>query len=128
MRFLLDTCTFLWWATGDKRLPPDVRDYVTDPDNDVYLSAVSAWEISLKHRLGRMPLPEVPEVYVPDRRRRLGIEPLPFDEIAACHTRLLPDHHRDPFDRALVAQAIVEGLVLLTPDDAVRCYPVRTQW
>jgi len=128
MRILLDTCTFLWWATGDRRLSEAAFGLVVDPGNDVYLSAVSAWEIALKHRLGRLPLPEVPETYVPDRRARLGVEPLPFDETAACHTRLLPDLHRDPFDRALTAHALVNGLVLLTPDQAIRQYPVRTLW
>ncbi len=128
MKLLLDTCTFLWLAADDPRLSPAARDACTDPGNDVYLSAISAWEMTIKHRLGRLPLPAPPQVYVSDRRTRLQIEPLPFGEAAACHVHLLPVHHRDPFDRALVAQAIVTGAVLVTPDDEIRRYPAPTLW
>lgn len=128
MRLLLDTCTFLWVVGGAKELSAGAREAVVDPANEVFLSAVSAWEIAVKNRLGRLPLPQRPEVFVPAQRAAHGIEPLALGEEAALHVAKLPDLHRDRFDRALIAQALVDGLILLTPDDTVRQYPVRTLW
>jgi PIN domain nuclease of toxin-antitoxin system len=125
---LLDTCTFLWLVGDSPRLSKRARDQFALPDNEVYLSAASAWEIALKHRLGRLPLPDPPGEFVPTQRQAHGIEPLPIDEEAALHVAQLPELHRDPFDRMLVAQATVHGLVVLTPDDDVRQYAVRTFW
>jgi len=105
-----------------------VRAMAADPANDLFLSAVSAWEITIKHGLGRLPLPESPDAWVSDRRRRMGIDSLALNEAAATHVAKLPALHRDPFDRALVAQAIVGGLTLLTPDESVRAYPALTLW
>ena len=78
MTLLLDTCTFLWLVSEDPRLPLRVRSDCRDPANAVYLSALSTWEIAIKHRLGRLPLPESPESFVASRRQRLQIEPLVF--------------------------------------------------
>jgi len=128
VRLLLDTCTFLWIVGGAKDLSPSARQAFADPANEVFLSAASAWEIAVKHRLGRLPLPAPPEAFVPAQRAAHGVEPLPVDEEAALHLAKLPDIHRDPFDRMLVAQAMVAGLVLLTPDVQIREYPVRTLW
>jgi PIN domain nuclease of toxin-antitoxin system len=128
VRLLIDTCTFLWIVGGAKELSPPARQAFADPSNEAFLSAVSAWEIAVKHRLGRLPLPAPPETFVPTQRTAHGLEPLPVDEEAALHVGKLPDLHRDPFDRMLVAQAMVGGLVLLTPDDQIREYPVRTLW
>ncbi|HUG54121.1 MAG TPA: type II toxin-antitoxin system VapC family toxin [Vicinamibacteria bacterium] len=128
MRLLLDTCTFLWTVGGAKELSPRARDVFSDPANEVFLSAASAWEIAVKHRLGRLPLPAPPEEFVPAQRSAHGIEALPVDEEAALHVAKLPDLHRDPFDRLLIAQALVGGLVLLTPDADIRQYPARTMW
>ena len=80
MTLLLDTCTFLWLLSDDQRLPLRARTECRAPSNTVYLSALSAWEITIKYRLGRLPLPESPESFVASRRQRLRIEPLPFDE------------------------------------------------
>lgn len=128
MRLLVDSCTFLWLAADSPELSDKARASCTDPANDVYLSAVSAWEIAIKYRLGRLPLPAPPPIYVPSRREWLGLERLDLDEAAAAHTSLLPELHRDPFDRALVAQAIVNGLTLVTPDPLLRAYPAPTLW
>ena len=128
MRLLLDTCTFLWIVGGSGELSAPAREAFADPGNEAFLSAVSAWEIAVKHRLGRLPLPVPPVDFVPAQRDAHGIEPLAVDEEAALHVGKLPDLHRDPFDRMLVAQAIVGGLVLLTPDDHLRQYPARTLW
>ncbi len=128
MRLLLDTVTFLWLVVDDPRLSPVARKAVIHPDNQVLLSAVSAWEIAVKHRLGRLPLPEDPRQLVPRARAMHVIGALPFDEDSALQLAALPDLHRDPFDRMLVCQATVNGLSIVTPDEAVRQYPVRTIW
>ena len=104
------------------------RELFVDPDNEVYLSAVSAWEIALKHAAGRLPLPEPPERFVPAERSRHGIDTLDLDEETALHVGRLPPLHRDPFDRMLVCQAIVHGLVILGPDPLISQYPIRTAW
>lgn len=128
MRFLLDTCTFLWIVAGAPELSPRARDLFADPAHEVYLSAVSGWEVALKHAAGRLPLPQAPDRFVPAERRRHGIDTLALDEEAALHLARLPPLHRDPFDRMLVCQAIVHGLVILGPDPLITQYPVRTIW
>ena len=128
MRLLVDTCTFLWLATDDPKLSGPARECCLDPHNSMYFSALSAWEIAIKHRLGRLPLPLPPDIYIASRREWLGIEPLPFDENSASHDNCLPQHHSDPFDRGLVAQAILHGMTIVTPDPAIRIYPVPTRW
>jgi PIN domain nuclease of toxin-antitoxin system len=128
VKLLLDTCTFLWLVSGARNLSPRAVELFRAPDNDVYLSAASAWEIALKHALGKLPLPVPPERLVPEERKRRGIEPLPIDEESALHLSRLPALHRDPFDRILVSQAIVHGLLILTPDPLVTQYPARTAW
>lgn len=128
MTLLLDTCTFLWLVADDPRLPRHARTECRAPSNAVYLSALSAWEITIKHRLGRLPLPESPGSFVASRRARLRIEPLPFDERDSAHDVLLPPHHRDPFDRGLISQAILRGLTIVTPDPAIARYPAPVLW
>ncbi len=128
MKLLLDTCTFLWIAAGDPALSATALGLFTNPDNDVFLSAVSAWEIAVKHGLGRLPLPDPPQRFVPAMRVAHGIEALPLAEEAPLLAGTLPPVHRDPFDRMLVCQAMVDGLVILTPDRNIARYPVRTAW
>ncbi len=128
MKLLLDTCTFLWLALDSPELSANARTLFADPANEVFLSAASAWEIAVKHRLGKLPLPEPPARLVPRARERLAVVSLPIDEEASLHEFRLPALHRDPFDRVLVCQAIVHGLVLLTPDPAIQQYPARTMW
>lgn len=128
MRVLLDTCTFLWIAVGASELSGRAREIFTENENEVYLSSVSTWEIAVKNELGRLPLPDSPETYVPRLRQRHGIDPLALDEEATLYLRRLPSLHRDPFDRMLICQAIVGGMVLLTPDEAITKYPVRAMW
>ena len=128
MKLLLDTCTFLWIATDSPELSARARELFRSPDNEVFLSAGSAWEIAIKHSLGRLPLPDPPERFVPDMREAHAVSALPIDEEAALHLSRLPDLHRDPFDRLLVSQAIVHGLTILTPDPLVTQYPARTIW
>lgn len=126
MSLLLDTHVFLWLAWDDPRLPEGIRAAACDAGASVFLSAASAWEIAIKHTAGRLPLPEPPDRLVPRVREALGLAPLPIDEESALAIARLPPLHRDPFDRILVAQAIVHGLVLATTDEQVRRYPVRS--
>jgi PIN domain nuclease of toxin-antitoxin system len=128
MKFLLDTCTFLWIVADDAALTERARGLFLDGANESYLSAVSAWEIVVKHALGRLPLPQPPEHFVAEQRERHGIAPLPLDESAVLHLSRLPPLHRDPFDRMLVCQALAGGLAILTPDESIGRYPVRCVW
>ncbi len=128
MKLLLDTCTFLWIPIDSPELSQQARLLFQNPENEVYLSAASAWEISIKYHLGRLPLPEVPERFVPKLREKYRIDFLPIDEESALTIHRLPKLHRDPFDRMLISQAIVHGLTLLTPDDQIRQYAIRTDW
>jgi PIN domain nuclease of toxin-antitoxin system len=95
-----------------------------DPANEVYLSAASVWEAVIKHRLGKLPLPTPPAVYMPVQRAAHAIAGLPIDENAMASLASLPPLHRDPFDRLLVAQAMQHGMTLVTVDDDVRAYGV----
>ena len=128
MKLLLDTCTFLWIASDAPELSRACRTLFADPSNEVYLSAVSALEIAIKHALGQLPLPAPPPVFVSQERSRHEIEPLPLVEEAALRMGQLPAVHRDPFDRALVCQAITHGMTLLTPDPNIGKYPVSVVW
>ena len=128
MRLLLDTCTFLWAIEGGEALSEATRDALADADNDVFLSAVSVWEIAVKHALGKLPLPEPPDRYVPAQRTARGITALPLDEDAALQLVRLPALHRDPFDRMLVCQALAGALTIVTSDPEIARYPVRILW
>ena len=118
MRILLDTHLLLWWLEGSPWLSAQARETIRDPENTVFVSAVSLWEIWLKQSLGKLRLPA-------DFTERLAAESFESPSLMAAHTRqvaLLPWRHRDPFDRMLVAQAQVEKLVLLTADEALASY------
>lgn len=128
MKLLLDTCTFIWITTDSPELSARARELFSDPANDVFLSSVSVWEIAVKNALGRLPLPQSPEHFVPLQRERHGIESLVLDEESCLHLLRLPQIHHDPFDRMLVCQAIVHGLGILSPDPLVTQYPVRSLW
>ena len=128
MRLLLDTCTFLWLNGDPERLPPRVREAFESTENDLYLSAVSVWEIAVKWAAGRLTLPEEPSVWVPSRREQNGVASLAVTEEAVVQVTKLPKLHKDPFDRMLVCQAVSEGLTVVTPDPLIRQYPVRVLW
>ncbi|MGD1941916.1 MAG: type II toxin-antitoxin system VapC family toxin [Leptolyngbyaceae cyanobacterium] len=125
MRILLDTHVFLWFINGDIQLSADVRDAIRDPDNEVYLSAVSVWEAIVKYQLGKLPLPEPPETYLLKQRDLHQIVSLALDESSVIHLAKLPPLHRDPFDRMLICQALQNGLTIATVDTAVRAYAVN---
>ena len=124
MKILLDTHIFLWFISGDSRLSAEVRDVIRDSDNEIYLSVVSVWECIVKYQLGKLPLPEPPEIYLPKPRDLHQIASLALDESSVVQLSKLPPLHRDPFDRMLICQALQNGLTIVTVDAAVRAYPV----
>jgi len=128
MKLLVDTCTFLWIVSDSPRLSKTAAAVFLDRNNERYLSAASAWEIGIKHAAGRLPLPQRPDLFVPRVRESSGIASLEMDEESALHAARLPGLHSDPFDRMLVAQAIVHGMTILTPDPEIEQYGVRVFW
>ena len=129
MRALLDTHVFLWWALDDDRLSTSVRNVIGDGDNRILVSAVTAYELTLKASLGRVALPgKDPAAYVVGRLEPLGFDALSISAVHAARAAMLPLVHRDPWDRILVAQAQSEGLVILTADEVIRRYDVETIW
>lgn len=120
MRLLLDSHVVLWWAADDPQLSTEVRDEINAPANLVFLSAATVWELAIKHAAGRL---EIPADLV-SRALENGLRPLPIE--LAADAAALPAHHRDPFDRMLVAQARRESMTLVTADGAIRRYDVQT--
>jgi PIN domain nuclease of toxin-antitoxin system len=125
MKILLDTHVFLWYLSADARLPAAMRDAIRDGNNESFLSVVSLWEIIIKHQLGKLPLPEAPDLYVPTQREAHAIASLPVDEASVKRLAQLPLLHRDPFDRLLVCQAQEHELHVATVDPQVRAYAVK---
>ena len=125
MRLLLDTHVWLWMLSEPDRLGKKVRARLADRRDDVFLSAASAWELAIKSGAGRIPLPEPVDTFVATRLLRDGIKPLPVEIHHATAVAALPQHHSDPFDRLLVAQAQAEQMTLVTADAKLRAYDVR---
>lgn len=124
-RYLLDTHVWLWLQTTPERLRDEVGELLADRTNTLFLSAASSWEIAIKYRLGRLPLPESPAEYVPERVRRSGVTPLPVEHAHALRVADLPEHHRDPFDRLLIAQAQLLNVPIVTADQQFGAYEVE---
>ena len=124
MKLLLDTYVFLWYISGDPKLPGAFQAAIQDGANEAYLSVASIWEAVIKHALGKLSLPSPPADYLPQQRVAHAIASLPLDEGAMPHLAGLPPLHRDPFDRLLVAQALQHGLNVATVDPDVTAYPV----
>ncbi len=127
-KILLDTCTFLWLALDDPKLSENARRLFTDPGNEVYLSVVSAWEMTIKYSAGRLVLPKPPSELIAQWREKRDIVSLPLEEVAAVYESRLPRLHGDPFDRLLICQSIVHGMAMLTPDTEITKYPIHTLW
>ena len=125
MRLLIDTHALLWALGAPARLPIRVRDALRTPSNTVYVSAASVWEIAIKAALGKVNA-DIDEVA--DAAADVGFEGLSITIAHAQRVRRLPDHHRDPFDRMLIAQAVEEGLTVVTRDRAFAEYPVQVMW
>ena len=120
MRLLLDTHIFIWWDRQLRRVPSEVRVVIEDASNEIFVSAATVWEIAIKRRTGKLVFP-VPVVAAIDR---MGFQLLPIDGAHTEHAGGLPRHHGDPFDRLLVAQAMLQGLALATLDPQMRPYGV----
>ncbi len=125
MRALLDTHILLWWGLDDPHLTPSIRSFVADGANQLYWSAASSWEVAIKYAAGRLRLPELPEQFILTRLARYRVQSLPILDTHAFCAGQLPNHHRDPFDRVLVAQGLVEGLAIVSSDGLLRSYGVQ---
>jgi PIN domain nuclease of toxin-antitoxin system len=128
VNILLDTCAFLWLTNDAPELSQTARTLFRDIGNRVYLSSVSVWEIIVKHQLGKLPLPDNAETFIQRQCQMHFIESLPLDTKAVYCLSNLPNHHRDPFDRMLICQAIAHDLTILSDDRAIVRYPVSTIW
>lgn len=124
-KILLDTQIWLWSILIPEKLGDEGRTMIEDAENDLFLSAASSWEISIKYKLGRLILPEPPEVFILQRLIRDNIKPLSVEHHHACRVSILPDIHRDPFDRIIIAQAQIEQLLLITADQQMKDYNVK---
>jgi PIN domain nuclease of toxin-antitoxin system len=125
VQFLLDTHVFLWLLAEPERLSGHIGP-LEDPANELFLSAASSWEIAIKSKLGTLDLPDDPRTYVPDSMRAIGVDPLSVEHSHALAVCDLPPHHRDPFDRLLVAQGRALRLRIITADIQIALYDVET--
>lgn len=123
-RVLLDTHVFLWMHAEPARLGPSLRALIEDETTELFLSPASSWEIAIKWGIGKLTLPEPPETYVPSRMLAAQVQSLPVTHSHALAVASLPDHHRDPFDRLLVAQSRIESLPLATADPLIKPYGI----
>ena len=128
MKALLDTHAFLWWITDDARLSPRARKIIGDGSNELFFSAASGWEIAIKAGLGRIELPAKPAEFITEQLSINAIQSLPVKMEHALYVAALAAHHRDPFDRLLVAQSKVENLPIITSDAHIAKYGVKVLW
>jgi PIN domain nuclease of toxin-antitoxin system len=128
VKLLLDTHTFIWWDSEPTKLSAVALALCSDPANELIVSVASLWEIQIKRQLGkldlRLPLADI----VSDQQETNGITVLPIVQAHVLALETLPAHHRDPFDRLLVAQALTEGVVLVSVDPVLRSYPADVRW
>jgi PIN domain nuclease of toxin-antitoxin system len=125
---LLDTHTFLWFVTNDPRLTPPARTAIENPDTQAFLSIASAWEMSIKVSIGKLPLAQPFEEFLPAQLLSNRIDLLPITPKHLYRTIALPFHHKDPFDRLIAAQSLVEGMPLVSGDTAFDAYSVDRLW
>ena len=128
MKYLLDTMVWLWSVGPSKTIGTAGLEILASREEEIYLSAASSWEIAIKTRLGKFQLPEPPGRYVPKRLVEQGIRSLPINQDHGLKVYDLPLHHSDPFDRIIIAQAIVEEMVVLTSDRVFEKYPIDVVW
>jgi PIN domain nuclease of toxin-antitoxin system len=128
MKILLDTLAFLWWVSNDPQLSATATKTIQNSENTIYFSAASAWEIAIKAKLGRLTVKRPVPRWIADQLRKNSFTSLSIEVRHATHVYRLPDIHRDPFDRILIAQSQVERIQILTNDPEIAKYDVRLLW
>jgi PIN domain nuclease of toxin-antitoxin system len=128
VKILIDTGCWLWSLTDPERLNERARELLADSRQELFLSSASSWEIAIKAALGKLQLPQPPSRFVPARMAAFGIQGLPVEHTHALRVFALPLHHRDPFDRLLIAQAQIEKMAILTADHSFAPYDVKLIW
>lgn len=128
MRVLLDTHAFLWLVGDHENLSETAKTIFLDGENELFVSAASGFEITVKHGLGKLSLSDPPATFIRERITNNSLQELPITMAHATTLQELPLHHRDPFDRLLVAQALAEGIPLLTADKQLAAYPIECLW
>jgi PIN domain nuclease of toxin-antitoxin system len=128
VNLLLDTHAFLWFIEGSERFSATARDLIEDSANQPFLSAASLWEMAIKLSLGRLHLGRPFEELIPEQMRLNGIQLLGIELEHVAPVTTLPFHHRDPFDRLIVAQAMVEQMPIVSADPAFDAYPIEKLW
>jgi PIN domain nuclease of toxin-antitoxin system len=128
MKLLFDTQAFIWWDSAPANLPASVLALCQDPANTLLLSVVSAWEMQIKSHLGKLKFATPLGDIITNQRQANSVEILPITLDHVLNLEGLPDHHKDPFDRLLVAQALVEEAFLISNDPVIQQYPVKLAW
>ena len=128
MRLLLDTRAFLWWVGASREFPRRSRSAIGSGRNECFVSVASGWEIAIKVSLGALKIEGALDRFLPEQLAANGFQPLPIDLKHCARVATLPFHHRDPFDRLLVAQALEEDLAMVTADPVVVKYGVNRVW
>lgn len=128
MRLLLDTHTFLWWVGAGRKLSKKAHAAIASPRNECFVSIASGWEIAIKVSLGKLRIEGALDRFVPEQIGANGFRPLPIDLKHTARVAALPFHHRDPFDRLLVAQALEEDLAVVTADPVFARYGPKRIW
>jgi PIN domain nuclease of toxin-antitoxin system len=128
MKYLLDTVAWLWSVHADERLGDEAREILANGTEEIYLSAASSWELSIKMRLGKLNLPGPPGKIVPAFMEKQGLLAVAVTHLHAAKVYDLPLYHSDPFDRLIIAQAMVEEMAVLTSDRIFEKYPIDVIW
>jgi PIN domain nuclease of toxin-antitoxin system len=128
VKYLLDSTIWLWSVDSVEKINQECRDILENGREEIYLSAASAWELSIKARLGKLHLPGSPAQCIPAFMAKQGLRSLPVTHLHAVKVYDLHPHHQDPFDHLIIAQAITEGMTVLTADRDFRKYPVEVLW
>lgn len=128
MKLLFDTHSFIWWHSQRAKLSPEVLKFCADPDNQLYLSVVTVWEIQIKHQIGKLELTKPIETIVEEQQLQNAVTLLPITLPHVLQLDSLPLHHRDPFDRLLIAQAQIEGLTVISHDSMFGHYSIKVVW
>jgi PIN domain nuclease of toxin-antitoxin system len=128
MKYLLDTHAFLWFVTDDNRLSSKTKSIIQNSNNEIYFSAASAWEISIKAKLGRLKFGGDLESFIIEQLTENSFGPLAITVSHSLYTGKLPQIHKDPFDRIMISQSKMENMVMITKDKEIREYKVSTVW